>query len=849
MIFYIFDNNDFSEYFFKNKNFELLILNDYLNESNIKFNDDDICIFNLNNFNMIYLHKNTINIFLLKKNLYNISLLDNFTYIYPINVKLYYDYFLKLKNLLLPVNINNIDFDTYFAKDKSYLWIKKRMKSKFVEDGSANLIAFDNYSEINMNDLNKMIIKVNSKLIKQSIYEINNISIFSKAVMLNVEIKAPTNIHYTKVEFENYDNEFKMMLKADKVYLILPKNTTLIKNIDSIISNFIQSRLIKTSFLVRNNNNYQLAFLYKPKRTNTYTIIDLMKIAEYHHDLIIGENQTNMSIQNIFNIYNLLGQIQNYSLHKNLCDYDNYYYDCIIYFIQKINRPFRQKFNYVKFIRIISFWAGLNNYNLNFSDIETFYNANLDLFNQRKILLTSKAIKDYGGNQKTGLQIYKDLVGFGFDVKICCLSEHLVIDIDPNDIIKIKKIAELEQHINSIDYEFVFVNKLDEILDIVEKLNKKIIFLTHNSTDPVNGKIIEKSKYLYKIFTVNYEHIEIFLENNINNKLIKYINYIETNSISLNRDEFKYNILYIGRLSQEKNINLLISAFNKFTNMTNMTNMPNMPNKKIQLNIIGDGKYNIDSDNSENINFLGRANKHKINLYLQNSDYVVLPSSTEGLPFAILEAFSMGIPVISSNIVGCNELVFNDKTGFTFDIPDYIKYKNNYDNWSIMQHFNNNIDKISENLANVFIKAYDIPIENWNLMSNNCVNMIKSNYNVTNKLVNINNILNDNLFAIITKFNYDENLNKIFDMYKDNNFYNKYNLVIQIEDIQLLNQLIYYISKEPKYLNFILNNIMKEMYIDNVSKIIDKNNNLINNYSVKSNLIKNVDILLDIFNL
>lgn len=831
MIFYIYDNEEFINNFINNKNITLLTLNQYLtNEKNIKFNNADVCIFNLNNFNMLFLHKIVINIYLLKNNVPNIFKLENFTYIIPTNVKLYLDYFCKFSNILLPVNFNKYDFDTYYCSEKIYMSIRKRIKSKYViESKNANLVVFDNYDELS--DFSNILYKFNTKLLKQSIYDINNILNLSREITQNYELIIPENIHYTKVEFNNYDNDFKMMLKSDKIYLVIPKNTNLIKNIDTLICNFIQSKLYKVSFLVKNNNDYQLAFLYKPRRTNTYTIIDLMKITEYHHNLIIGETDSEMTLNNIFNMYNLMGQTENYSIYRNILDYDNYYYDCIIYFIQKINRPTRQYFSYLKFIRVISFWAGLNYYNLSFHDIENFYNENMDLFKQRKILLISKAITDYGGNQKTGLQIYKDLIRHGYDVKICCLTDNLVFDIDNSDIIRLNKISEVENHINNTDYELVIINKLDEMLDIVEKLNKKIIFLTHNSTDPVNKKIIEKSKYLYKILTVNYEHANIFLENNINNKIIKYINYVDTQNYKQNRSEFKFNLLYIGRISQEKNINLLINGFNKFISKNN---------KKIKLYIIGDGKDTINYESTENIYFLGRCDIHKINLFLQNTDYLILPSSTEGLPFAILESFNMGIPVITSNIVGCNELVFNNKTGFTFDIPDYIKYKNNYDNWDIIKHFNNNYECISNNLSDTLEKAYSINIDKWNDMSSECSKLIKSNFNEKIKLINLNNLLNENSYALITKFECD-NLKKLFDIYSDDSFYNKYNLVFKIDDKELVDRLVYYLNKDIKYLIFIINNIMKEMYEENIHQIIDKNN-YIKNYSVKSDIIKYKDL-------
>jgi glycosyltransferase involved in cell wall biosynthesis len=50
--------------------------------------------------------------------------------------------------------------------------------------------------------------------------------------------------------------------------------------------------------------------------------------------------------------------------------------------------------------------------------------------------------------------------------------------------------------------------------------------------------------------------------------------------------------------------------------------------------------------------------------FIADSDCVVLPSYREGLPKSLLEASSMGKPVIASDVTGCREVVQNDVNGF-----------------------------------------------------------------------------------------------------------------------------------------------------------------------------------------
>jgi glycosyltransferase involved in cell wall biosynthesis len=48
---------------------------------------------------------------------------------------------------------------------------------------------------------------------------------------------------------------------------------------------------------------------------------------------------------------------------------------------------------------------------------------------------------------------------------------------------------------------------------------------------------------------------------------------------------------------------------------------------------------------------------------LSTSDFLILPSRHEGLPNAVLEAMSVGLPVVAFDIPGVNELILHEVTG------------------------------------------------------------------------------------------------------------------------------------------------------------------------------------------
>jgi len=99
----------------------------------------------------------------------------------------------------------------------------------------------------------------------------------------------------------------------------------------------------------------------------------------------------------------------------------------------------------------------------------------------------------------------------------------------------------------------------------------------------------------------------------------------------------------------------------------------------------------IDEKNPSSINkelikeFLKNKNNsfnnfsNDIRKFIYWSNCVVLPSYREGTPRGLLEALSIGRPIITSNAVGCREVILNNKNGFITKIKDidsvYLAFK------------------------------------------------------------------------------------------------------------------------------------------------------------------------------
>lgn len=117
------------------------------------------------------------------------------------------------------------------------------------------------------------------------------------------------------------------------------------------------------------------------------------------------------------------------------------------------------------------------------------------------------------------------------------------------------------------------------------------------------------------------------------------------------------NITSIGSLEQMyKAPDIVIDAIN----------ILNKNEDKIQANLIwmGDGKFKNtmlinakEKGLDKNIKFVGNVSKQLVFEYLNSSDLFILASRTEGLPRAIIEAMSIGIPIIGTKVGGIPELI------------------------------------------------------------------------------------------------------------------------------------------------------------------------------------------------
>lgn len=209
------------------------------------------------------------------------------------------------------------------------------------------------------------------------------------------------------------------------------------------------------------------------------------------------------------------------------------------------------------------------------------------------------------------------------------------------------------------------------------------------------GSVFQQDNIIRKMVICWYKKIcknasTVFFENSGNkNDFLKYkITYdskcIVLHGAGVNLEDFyfsKYPVnsketifLFIGRIMKEKGIEELLWAIEKL----------NRDQINVCLEILGSCEENYleTIKNYEEKGFVKYYGIQKdVRPYIEKSHCLVLPSYHEGMANVLLEAASMGRPLITSNICGCKEAVNLGKNGLLVEV------KNRNDLYKKMREF------------------------------------------------------------------------------------------------------------------------------------------------------------------
>lgn len=125
-------------------------------------------------------------------------------------------------------------------------------------------------------------------------------------------------------------------------------------------------------------------------------------------------------------------------------------------------------------------------------------------------------------------------------------------------------------------------------------------------------------------------------------------------------------LLYLGRLSEEKGPDVLLAALATLA-----------PAQRPLVVFVGDGPLRSsleaqsrDQGLADATRFEGFVPHGEIGSWLRAADALVLPSRSEGLPHAALEAMAAGVPVVASAVGGLPDVIRNGENGWLVPSED-----------------------------------------------------------------------------------------------------------------------------------------------------------------------------------
>jgi glycosyltransferase involved in cell wall biosynthesis len=124
-------------------------------------------------------------------------------------------------------------------------------------------------------------------------------------------------------------------------------------------------------------------------------------------------------------------------------------------------------------------------------------------------------------------------------------------------------------------------------------------------------------------------------------------------------------VAFVGNLLEHKGLHRIVNA------LIEMRGLP------WHLAVIGDGPERARNEQllesnglADRATFTGKVSSDEVERILAVVDVLVLPSTTEGMPYVILEAMASSVPVVATRVYGIPEMVVDGETGLLVKTDD-----------------------------------------------------------------------------------------------------------------------------------------------------------------------------------
>ena len=196
------------------------------------------------------------------------------------------------------------------------------------------------------------------------------------------------------------------------------------------------------------------------------------------------------------------------------------------------------------------------------------------------------------------------------------------------------------------------------------------IFDKNNLTSKIVKLLYKISfKYPKKVFFQNDDDLKVFLDNKLINKKIcgrlpgSGVDIKKFTPQKIEKRDNKIKFLFLGRISNKKGVRIVNEVSKILTPKYS----------KIEFQLLGKiyedeeghvSKEELDNwEKESNIRYLGTSKD--VRNEIKQADCIIFPSFyREGVPRSLIEAAAMGKPILTTNNVGCRDIVENGYNGY-----------------------------------------------------------------------------------------------------------------------------------------------------------------------------------------
>lgn len=197
-----------------------------------------------------------------------------------------------------------------------------------------------------------------------------------------------------------------------------------------------------------------------------------------------------------------------------------------------------------------------------------------------------------------------------------------------------------------------------------------------------DGMVSNIAKYLYKrafrypteVWFLNQEDKQIFIDGNLvsagKTKILPGEGVDMTKFVPKDYTESKepFTFLYVGRVLIDKGLREYIASAKSILSLGANVKFQILGNHDKDYPLALPEEEFTKAKDDKLVEYLGYTND--VPGVMCNADCIVLASYREGVPLVLLEACSMEIPIVATNVTGCNEVIVDNVNGFICEAKD-----------------------------------------------------------------------------------------------------------------------------------------------------------------------------------